>query len=402
MDFGGAKHSWRHSTPAFDEVSPHKSPRELPMIGISESTSNSLQATPYYTRPYTQPGDHGDGRGRHEQRITRIPVAGNSGSTMMPLKRGMSHRLTVARTDSYPDIKLVIAQTSPLRLDLTKWLATKNATRAELVIAHMLRSGPGHGMTEPQSRVASYAACVHLDPLESYDVWCDGQHISSSPLRPGTIHISDMRRTWCADLRSAFNVVNFFIPQASLDDIADEQGSSHVEELHCPIALGRVDTVLHNLALALLPAVAAPERANTLFVDCASRAVVAHLMKTYGSRRSAPRYVRGGLASWQGRRAKELLMASLSGDITLGELAYACRLSPSHFCRAFSQTFGCPPHRWLTAQRVEKAKALILNTNRPMSEIALSAGFADQSHFTRVFSRYVGTTPSVWRRAQMG
>src|SRR5262249_24089743 len=132
--------------------------------------------------------------------------------------------------------------------------------------------------------------------------------------------------------------------------------------------------------------------------DCVCRAVILHLARRYGSYGSEPQHLRGGLAPWQGRRAKELLMADLSGDIGLSELAAACGLSPSHFCRAFSHTYGCPPYRWLTTQRVERAKELILNTNRSMSEIALTTGFADQSHFTRVFSSRVGASPAAWRR----
>jgi transcriptional regulator GlxA family with amidase domain len=106
------------------------------------------------------------------------------------------------------------------------------------------------------------------------------------------------------------------------------------------------------------------------------------------------------LAPWQERRAKELLMADLSGDLSLPDLAHACCLSTSHFSHAFRQTIGCPPHQWLLAQRVERAKQLILNTRQPLSEIALATGFADQSHFTRVFTQRVKASPAAWRRAQ--
>jgi AraC family transcriptional regulator len=84
----------------------------------------------------------------------------------------------------------------------------------------------------------------------------------------------------------------------------------------------------------------------------------------------------------------------------LPELASACRLSPSHFSKAFRHTVGCPPHQWLLTQRVERAKHLILNTSQSLSEIALTTGFADQSHLTRVFSQRVKASPAAWRRSQ--
>jgi AraC family transcriptional regulator len=293
---------------------------------------------------------------------------------------------------------VVVAQTSPQRVDVSKNLVVRSGIQDAFAITHMSRKAPGHGMTESQAKVDAYVACMHLEGFDGYDMWCDEQHEASCAVGPGTIHINDMRHRWRTDIQSSFNVVNFYIPQSSLDEIADDEGD-HVEELHCPISRAQVDTVFENLVQALLPALTKPEQANRLFADHAVRAITAHLIRGYGSR-IQPSRERGGLASWQERRAKELLRADLSGDICLQELASACRLSSSHFSQAFKQTVGCPPHQWLLHQRVEQAKNLILNTKLPLCEIALATGFADQSHFTRVFSQRVKASPAAWRRAQ--
>jgi AraC-like DNA-binding protein len=241
---------------------------------------------------------------------------------------------------------------------------------------------------------------VHLDNFDSYDVWCDERHHSSRALGVGSIHINDMRHIWRADIQSAFEVVNFYIPQWALDEISDEYGASRLDELRCPMNEGHVDNVFKNLALALLPALARPHQANKLFMDHASRTARIHLAMTYGSLRCQNCRDRGGLAPWQERRAKGLLHENLSANIGLAELARACGLSVSRFSEAFKQTVGCPPHQWLIVQRVERAKQLILNTDQSLTEIALASGFSDQSHLTRVFSRWVKTTPAAWKRAQ--
>jgi AraC-like DNA-binding protein len=93
------------------------------------------------------------------------------------------------------------------------------------------------------------------------------------------------------------------------------------------------------------------------------------------------------------------MLKNIDSKISLAQLAKECRLSRSHFGRAFKKTLGQAPHRWLLEQRVEKAKGLLFIPKIPISEIALGAGFADQSHFTRVFSKATGTTPGAWRRA---
>jgi AraC-like DNA-binding protein len=86
----------------------------------------------------------------------------------------------------------------------------------------------------------------------------------------------------------------------------------------------------------------------------------------------------------------------------LQQIAAELDLSVSHFSRAFRISVGLPPHQWLIQRRVKAAKQLMSVRDLPLSEIAISAGFANQSHFTRVFSSTVGVSPAVWRREVLG
>src|SRR5438552_18460374 len=73
-------------------------------------------------------------------------------------------------------------------------------------------------------------------------------------------------------------------------------------------------------------------------------------------------------------------------------------LSDLHFARAFRNSSGVSPHRWLLKHRVDHARELLSDRALSLTDIALSCGFADQSHFTRVFTAMVGVSPGVWRR----
>ncbi len=106
----------------------------------------------------------------------------------------------------------------------------------------------------------------------------------------------------------------------------------------------------------------------------------------------------GGLTARLLRFVTEYMEANLGERIALEACADLVRLSPSHFHRSFKVSTGKPPHMWLTDARVRRARELLLDTGRPLAEIALETGFSDQSHFTRVFSRAVGQTPGAWRR----
>jgi AraC family transcriptional regulator len=85
--------------------------------------------------------------------------------------------------------------------------------------------------------------------------------------------------------------------------------------------------------------------------------------------------------------------------VQLKEVARECRLSVSHFSRAFRRTMGVAPHNWLLTRRIEVAKEKLRNSGLSLSEVALACGFADQSHLTRVFTGMVGVSPGAWRRA---
>lgn len=302
-------------------------------------------------------------------------------------------------SDGQTAANAVIAQTTRCRLDSMKLLAVSSEFE-DVVISHMSRNRPGHGMTERQAKRAGFTVCVHLKEFDAYEMWRDESRISGLALGPGSIHINDMRHAWLVDLQGSFDVANFYIPQTALDEITGDQDLGAGQELRCPIEEGNTDFVVRDFAMALLPALSQPQQANRLFLDHAWRAVTSHLVGAYGLSSIRPQSRRGGLAPWQERRAKEMLLADLSGNVTLPDLARACRLSCSHFSQAFRQTVGCPPHQWLLSQRVERSKELILNSDQPLCEIALATGFADQSHFTRVFSRMVKTSPAAWARAQ--
>ncbi|WP_405783845.1 helix-turn-helix domain-containing protein [Streptomyces sp. NBC_00859] len=74
---------------------------------------------------------------------------------------------------------------------------------------------------------------------------------------------------------------------------------------------------------------------------------------------------------------------------------------PTHLIRCFKQTYGLPPHAYLTGKRVEHARRLLLDGHRP-AEVATTVGLHDQAHLNRHFTRHVGTTPARYQRTRTG
>jgi AraC family transcriptional regulator len=79
-------------------------------------------------------------------------------------------------------------------------------------------------------------------------------------------------------------------------------------------------------------------------------------------------------------------------------MAAVARLNPYHFARQLKRATGLPPHQYVIARRVERAKQLLqAGTDLSLAEVALHAGFCDQSQFSRHFKRLVGVTPGQFR-----
>ena len=137
---------------------------------------------------------------------------------------------------------------------------------------------------------------------------------------------------------------------------------------------------------------------DTSVFDTAGQPVANLVFRSQGGVPAVRGYAGSGLAPWQLRRVHAFVEANLDADPSVADLAGECRLSPSHFARAFSRSVGTPPHKWLVNRRIERAKELLRDGGQQLAQVALSCGFVDQSHFTRAFTRSVGQSPGRWRR----
>ena len=98
-------------------------------------------------------------------------------------------------------------------------------------------------------------------------------------------------------------------------------------------------------------------------------------------------------------RAKDLADGRYFEPLTVADLARAAGLSPAHFSREFTRTFGEPPHRYLLTRRLERAAALLRNTDRPVTEICFAVGLTSVGSFTTSFRRIHGRSPLEYRRS---
>jgi AraC family transcriptional regulator len=89
----------------------------------------------------------------------------------------------------------------------------------------------------------------------------------------------------------------------------------------------------------------------------------------------------------------------ISDALSVSDFAALLGLSKAHFSRTFKHTFGEPPYAFVIRRRLERAIQYMLETDLPLSDIALRCGFVDQPHLCKNFRRSMGHTPAAWRRA---
>jgi AraC family transcriptional regulator len=157
------------------------------------------------------------------------------------------------------------------------------------------------------------------------------------------------------------------------------------------------DAQIEHIGWALKTEMEAGYPNGCLYLDSLGTALAVHLLNHHSPDVRRVRAAKGGLS---GRRLKELISyieENLTRDLPLPEIAQVAGLSVSHCKSAFRASTGLPVHQYIIQRRVERAQALLLDSELSVQQIALETGFAHQSHLAHHMRRVLGATPRVVR-----
>jgi AraC family transcriptional regulator len=169
----------------------------------------------------------------------------------------------------------------------------------------------------------------------------------------------------------------------------------------CPTIAPRLfffDQAVWDTALKLKAEIGSSDPFSRRYAEALSLVLMHELIRLERAASAVATPLRGGLPVWQQKRVTEFIEEHLAEDISLAALAELADLSLFHFARAFTQSFGDPPHRYHMARRMDRAKSLLQKPVLSVTEVGTQTGFRETSSFTRAFRRFTGLTPTEYRR----
>ena len=154
---------------------------------------------------------------------------------------------------------------------------------------------------------------------------------------------------------------------------------------------------LESISTMLLDEIQQGSLSNRLYIDSLSNILAVNLLRQHTTTRPHLPIYEGGLPPRQLRQVLDYIDAHLDQEIKLPNLARLLDMSQFHFSRLFKQSLGISPYQYLLQQRVERAKQLLKNTDRLITDIAFACGFNSHSHLSKQFKQLTGMTPKAYR-----
>lgn len=166
-----------------------------------------------------------------------------------------------------------------------------------------------------------------------------------------------------------------------------------------PYLGGFQDAMIEQIARVMRREMGDPGACSELLIDSLRSALSSYLLCNYSGIRSRSRifHKSGSLDAKRLKRVQNYIRSHIEEPITLDDLAREACLSPFHFSRAFKNATGLSPVQFITKEKIDISKKLIIENKCSLAEIALATGFSSQDQFIRSFKKVVGITPGSYR-----
>jgi AraC family transcriptional regulator len=209
-------------------------------------------------------------------------------------------------------------------------------------------------------------------------------------MHSGALRVSAPSQGLAAECSAPDDFIHLHVSHAFLHEQESNStiaGSARTQDLNGIVIR---DPLIEVLGRALAE-VSSAEQSS--YVEALGKSVVMRLFRL-----ELPQSKSNALLDWRLERVKGYIDAHMTKLVSLEDLAASAGLSRMYFAAQFKAATGYRPHEYVLFRRIEHAKALMLESDAKLVEIALKAGFSGQAHFSTVFKRFVAETPAQWRK----
>jgi AraC family transcriptional regulator len=215
--------------------------------------------------------------------------------------------------------------------------------------------------------------------------------------RPGAVTIAVAEEEFQIRSAGRFEMLTWGISPSFVESVAERELGHPCAGLEIQSLQGGTDDRLWELGRRLSAEMSFPRYASQLYFDTLNTQLAICLLRDHSSHADRRQNALSRIDDERIRKVIDYIHANLCHGITLDELSVETGLSSGYLVTAFKQATGLPPHRYQLEKRIERAKVLLADPNRSITQVALDVGFSSQSHLTSVFKRLTASTPKAYR-----
>ncbi len=223
-----------------------------------------------------------------------------------------------------------------------------------------------------------------------------GAHVERGISSPGGIYVKpkEVASTYFWQETPAV-VLYLSLAPSLLEQVVAEMGRYDPRHVEMVKQFNMHDHLIEQIGLCLVGELESGGVAGRVYAESLARTLVLHLLRRSSTASLLPPSFQRNLTQRQISLVQDCIYDRLDQDLPLRELAASIGMSVSHFCRLFKQSTNLAPHQYVSACRIERAKALLLKGEGTIAQVARAVGFADQSHLNRHFKRMMGISPGM-------
>ena len=240
---------------------------------------------------------------------------------------------------------------------------------------------------------------LHLNDSEHHELVVTGEELVRGPIAAGTVALLPSGMGVESWVKDRFDLLLLFIPNHLMEAMTQRlEVLADLDAGGAPRPICRHDRALLHLGHAIISAMEVEEPAlREVQFEAMAEAFLTRLLVQHVAR--PRRRVRGGLRPCDLRQALTLMEEGGVDPFRVEDIAAQLGLSAFHFCRAFKETTGMPPLRFIQQRRLARAREILSQRTLSVSDVSAEVGYRDPSHFAALFRREFGVSPGEFRRS---